>query len=88
MSQAHEIIEDSYDVVIVGAGGGTRRCRPMRRHFQYNLGNMSAPPFERILALAEKFVALIDCGDAGDCARLVVEDLIGNVWSNPYAGHP
>jgi len=49
---------------------------------------MSAPPFERILALAEKFVALIDCGDAGDCARLVVEDLIGNVWSNPYAGHP
>ena len=60
----------------------------MRRHFHYNLGHMSAPPFERILALAEKFVALIDCGYPGDCARLVVENLVGNVWSNPQSGYP
>jgi hypothetical protein len=44
---------------------------------------MSAPAFQRILALGEKFVALINCGDPRDCAGLMVENLISNVWCNP-----
>jgi len=48
---------------------------------------MRAPSFKRVLALAEKLVTLIDRGDPRDCPRLVVEDFIGNVRSNPQPGH-
>src|SRR5713101_5489255 len=57
------------------------------QHFLYNLGHMSAPAFKRIPTFAEKFVALIDCRYPGDRAGLVIENLIGNVWSNPQASH-
>jgi hypothetical protein len=43
---------------------------------------MSTPPFERILTLAEKFVALIDRSNTRDSTGLVIEYFVGNVGSN------
>jgi hypothetical protein len=82
-------LQQILQLAIVGAVPHDGSCRPLSSptiaHFHYNLGHMSAPPFERIVALAEKFVALIDCCDPGDCARLVVENLVGNVEQSPIA---
>jgi len=43
---------------------------------------MGTPPFERILALAKKFVALIHRSNTGDRTGLVIEDFVGNVRSD------
>src|SRR5262249_50515872 len=51
---------------------------------------MSTPTVQRIFALRQKLVTLIDGGNPGDRPTLVVENLVGDVRRNPktrHAGH-
>ena len=44
---------------------------------------MSTPEIQRILTLRQKFMPLIDGGDAGDRASLVVEDFVCHMGGTP-----
>jgi hypothetical protein len=76
---------------------GKRTCEILRgflsfsklaEHCRYDLSQVSAPPLERILTLAKKFVPLIDRSNTRNCTGLVIEYFIGNVRSNSQARHP
>ena len=49
---------------------------------------MSAPTFQCVIALVEKIMALIDCGDTRDRSGLVIEDFVGDMRWDAEAGHP
>ena len=63
-------------------------CLAFLHGLHNNLAHVSAPPFERNPTLVKKFVALVDGRDAGDRTGLMIEHLIGNVWSNSQTRHP
>jgi hypothetical protein len=64
----------------------TRRLATKR--FGYDARNVSAPRCDCFLALCEELVALVDRGHAGNCSRLVVQDLVGHMGCNSKRGHP
>src|SRR5258706_2565355 len=49
---------------------------------------MSAPAFQCVIALVEKIMALIDCGNARDRSGLVIENFVGDVRRDAEACHP
>jgi hypothetical protein len=59
----------------------------LTRGFGHNVGNVSSPSFECLLALREKFVPLIYGGNPRDRAGVVIENLVRDVRRNPEAGH-
>jgi hypothetical protein len=57
------------------------------RGFGHNVGNVSSPSFECLLALREEFVPLVDGGNPRDRAGIVIENLVRDVRRNPEASH-
>ena len=49
--------------------------------------DMGTPALQRILALCEKLVTLIDGRYAGDSPGLMIENLVGDVRSDAEPGH-
>jgi hypothetical protein len=49
--------------------------------------NVPTPTIQRFLALSQKVVPLIDGGDSGNRARLMIEDLVGDVRGNAQSRH-
>ena len=60
----------------------------LTRGFGHNVGNMTSPSFECLLALREEFVPLVYGGNPRDRAGIVIENLVRDVRRNPEAGHP
>jgi hypothetical protein len=50
--------------------------------------NVPTPTILRFLALSQKVVPLIDGGDSGNRARLMIEDLVGDVRGMPNRAIP
>ena len=48
---------------------------------------MGSPPIEGFLALGKKFVPLVHGRNPGNCASLVIQDLIGHVRRDSEPGH-
>jgi hypothetical protein len=49
--------------------------------------NVPTPTIQRFLAHSQKVVPLIDGGDSGNRARLMIEDLVGDVRGNAQSRH-
>jgi hypothetical protein len=60
----------------------------LTRGFCHNVGNVSTPSFECLLALREELVPLVYGRNPRDRAGIVIENLVGDVRRNPEAGHP
>ena len=59
----------------------------LTRGFGHNVGDVSSPSFECLLALREEFVPLVYGGNPRDRAGIVIENLVRDVRRNPEAGH-
>ena len=52
-----------------------------------NVFDVSAPTIQRFLTLGQKVVPLIDGSDSRNCAGLMVEDFIRDMWRHSQPGH-
>ena len=59
----------------------------LTRGFGHNVGNVSSPSFEGLLALREEFVSLVYRGNPRDRAGIVIENLVRDGRRNPEASH-
>jgi hypothetical protein len=59
----------------------------IRLELANELGHVSAPPIERVSALGEEIMPLVDGGNPGNRPRLVVEDFVGDMGRNAQASH-
>ena len=57
------------------------------RDARQNTFNVGSPGVQSGPALREKLVALVDSRNPRDRAGLVIEDLIGHVWSDTQTSH-
>ena len=103
MSEGKQPYTDTFflPLHIVLRGAATNPFRPLKtsrdsadftayvpRGFGHNVGHVSPPSIERVLALREEVVSLVHGGNPRNRAGLVIKNLVGNMRRNAQPSHP